>query len=69
MKGRNGDIFMEPSNKVKRWSEYFIVLLNAEVPLNPIENAQYQIVYPMISKITLKEVKIAVKNLKNSKVP
>lgn len=65
IKDNNGDILMEPSNKVKRWREYFIDLLNTEIPVNPIGNAQYQTAEPMISDITLEEVKIAINSLKN----
>ena len=65
IKDRNGVVLMDPSDKVKRWREYFIDLLNAEIPLNPIGNAQYQTAEPMISDITLEEVKIAINSLKN----
>jgi len=34
--GSNGDILTEPSDKVKRWREYFIDLLNVEIPVDPI---------------------------------
>jgi hypothetical protein len=69
IKGSNGDTLMEPSNKAKRWREYFIDLLNAEIPVNPIGNAQYQTAKPIISDITLEEIKIAINSLKNWKAP
>ncbi|KAL4142987.1 hypothetical protein QTP88_005369 [Uroleucon formosanum] len=68
-KGNNGDILMESSDKFKRWREYFIDLLNTELPVDPIENAHYQTAEPMISDITLEEVKIAINSLKNWKAP
>jgi len=40
-KGSNGDILMEPNDKFKRWREYFIDILKAEIPADLIENAQY----------------------------
>jgi hypothetical protein len=60
---------MESSDKAKRWREYFIDLLNAEIPVNSIENVQYQTAEPMISDITLEEVKIAINSLKDLKAP
>ncbi|VVC34371.1 Endonuclease/exonuclease/phosphatase,Reverse transcriptase domain [Cinara cedri] len=49
IKGSNGDTLMEPNDKAKRWREYFIDLLNAEIPVNRIGNTQYQTAEPMIS--------------------
>jgi len=59
---------MEPSDKAKRWREYFIDLLNAEIPVNKIRKAHYQTAEPMISDITLDEVKVAINSLKNWKL-
>lgn len=61
IKGRHGVILMDPSDKIKRWREYFIDLLNAEIPLKHITAE------PMISDITLEEVKITINSLKNCK--
>jgi hypothetical protein len=69
IKGRNGDMLIESSDRVKRWKEYFIYLLNAEIPVNPIGNTQYQTAESMISEITLEEVKTAINSLKNWKAP
>lgn len=43
--------------------------LNEGVPLNPVENVQYQTAKPMISDITLEDVKNAISSLKNTKTP
>ncbi|KAL4098346.1 hypothetical protein QTP88_022976 [Uroleucon formosanum] len=69
IKEKNGNTIMEPSDKAKRWREYFIDLLNAEIPVNTIGKAHYQTAELMISDITLDEVKVAINSLKNWKVP
>ncbi|KAL4143954.1 hypothetical protein QTP88_006202 [Uroleucon formosanum] len=69
IKNKNGNTIMEPSDEAKIWREYFIDLLNAEIPVNPIGKAHYQTAEPMISDITLDEVKVAINSLKNWKAP
>jgi len=52
-----------------RWREYFIDFLKVDIPVDSIENSHVQTAEPMISDITVEEVKIAIKSLKNWKAP
>lgn len=64
IKGQNGDILIEPGGKAKRWRKYFIELLNANAPSNPIRSEEYKTEEPMINDMTSEETKRPITNLK-----
>lgn len=60
---------MEHEKKAERWREYFIELLNSDIPANPVETTIYQKAETLISDITREEIDRAIDSLKNWKAP
>jgi len=60
---------MEPGKKAERWSEYFIELLNSNIPAKPVGKTIYQKAEPSISDTMQEEVDRAIDSLKNWKAP
>jgi len=49
--------------------EYFILILNSDIPANPVEKTIYQKAEPSISNIIQEEIERAIDSLKNWKAP
>jgi hypothetical protein len=60
---------MEPGKRAERWREYFIELLNSDIPANPVEKTVFQKVEPLIDDITQEETDKAINSLNNYKAP
>lgn len=69
IKSTKGCIIMEPEKKAKRWREYFIELLNSDIPANPVRKTVFQKAEPLIDDITQDETDKAIDSLKNWKAP
>lgn len=60
---------MDPKERAARWKEYFIELLNADIPDNNTRRETHDGVEPMISEVTEEETHKAIGSLKNWKSP
>lgn len=69
IKSTKGCIIMEPEKKAERWREYFIELLNSDIPANPVRKTVFQKAEPLIDDITQDETDKAIDSLKNWKAP
>jgi len=69
IRNKEGFILMEPGKKAERWREYFIELLNSDIPANPVGKTIYQKSEPSINDIMQEEVDRAIDSLKNWKAP
>jgi len=58
---------MDPKEKAERWKEYFIELLNADIPTNSMRRENLYGVEPMVSEVTQEGVNKTIKSLKNWK--
>lgn len=60
---------MDPEERAGRWKEYFIELLNADIPDNPMRRENQYGTVPMISEVTQEETYKAIISLENWKAP